>query len=146
MTSKLIVSIDERLLRHISVREWGLPGLCVPGKIWRSEQHNTITCMTYRDTGSVNIETLPLRVVEAGSKSNLPDHWRSALWEYVQAWPWSGCCYGPFLAIPEKARCDLIRKLAATLINSDIINCCSIADNIGMLAAFGYDTEIEAPK
>lgn len=141
------VRIDERLIGRIGVREWGLPSMCIPGKIWRSEKNGTVTCMTAKGTDRVNIETLPLVVVGAGESQWMPDGWRVALWEYVQAWPHSGCGYGPFLAITEEQRCDLIRKMAAELVKSDNIGCCSIANCIGELAAYGYphptDTRIE---
>lgn len=135
-----IVRIDSRLIHIIGVREWGMPGMCVPGKMWRSEEKGTISCMVPHatDPSKVTIETLPLAVTPPDSISVMPDHWRAALWEYCQAWPSSGACYGPFLAITEKERCDFIRKQAAELVKSDNIGCRSIADGIGMLAAYGY--------
>lgn len=32
------VSIDERLVKRIGVREWGLPTMAMPGQVWRSER------------------------------------------------------------------------------------------------------------
>ena len=87
----------------------------------------------------VSIETLPLVVLPAGEMSQMPDSWRAALWEYVQAWPDSGAGYGPFLAITEEQRCDFIRKWAKTLAESDNIGCRSIANSIGEFAAYGYE-------
>lgn len=133
-----IVKIDERLIHRINVREWGLPSLCIPGKMWRSEKNKTISCMTPKGTDRVNIEILPLAIVPAGEEQWMPDTWRKSLWEYAQAWPASGCEYGPFLAISEEQRCNFIRELAKTLVASDNIGCRSIADDIGMLAAWGY--------
>lgn len=133
------VRIDERLIHRIGVRELGLPSLCMPGKMWRSKEKGTITCMTPKDEKRVNIETLPLVVVKAGEKQWMPDVWRASLWEYVQAWPSSGCDYGPFLAISEAERCDFIRKMAKDLVASDNIGCRHIADDIGMFAALGYE-------
>lgn len=135
------VRIDERLIHRIGVREWGLPSICMPGKIWRSEDHGTITCMVaHEDPSKVKIETLPLLTIPAGeSMSEMPDHWRAALWEYVQAWPHSGMCYGPFLALSEAQRCDFIRKMAEKLVKSDNIGCRSIANDIGEFAAYGYE-------
>ncbi len=133
------VRIDERLIHRIGVREWGLPSLCMPGKIWRSKERGTISCMTPKDKEHVNIETLPLVVVSAGESQWMPDTWRASLWEYVQAWPASGCGYGPFLAITEEQRCDFIRKMAKDLAASDNIGCRSIAHNIGQFAAYDYE-------
>lgn len=139
METKPTVKIDERLIDVISVREFGLPSLCVPGKMWRSEDKGTISCMTASDIATrVNIETLPLLVVEAGEDQWMPLKWQEALWEYVQAWPASGCEYGPFLNLTEEQRCDFIRKLAKTLVASDNIGCCLIAHGIGQLAAVTY--------
>lgn len=132
------VRIDGRLVDRIGVREWGLPSMCIPGKMWRSKRNGTISCMTEKGSDLVNIETLPLVVVPAGDDQWMPDRWRAALWEYVQAWPCSGCGYGPFLAITEEQRCDFIRKRAAELVKSDNIGCCSIANDIGEFAAYGY--------
>lgn len=134
-----IVKIDSRLIGRIGVREWGLPSMCIPGKIWRSEKYKTVTCMTAKGRDRVNIETRPLEIVAAGEKQWMPDSWRAALWEYVQAWPHSGCGYGPWLAITEEQRCDFIRKMAAELVKSDNIGCCSIANSIGEFAAYGYE-------
>lgn len=139
MEEKQSVQIDKRLIGNIGVREWGLPSMCIPGKIWRSEKNGTITCMTHKNAERVNIETLPLVVVEAGEKQWMPDSWRAALWEYVQEWPHSGCGYGPWLAITHEQRCDFIRKLAAELVKSDNNGCCSIANCIGEFAAYGYE-------
>jgi len=92
------------------------------------------------DPKLIRTETLPLEIIPAGeSMSVMPDHWRAALWEYVQAWPWSGCGYGPFLALTEEERCEFIRKLALHLVKSDNIGCCSIAHDIGQFAAWGYE-------
>lgn len=90
--------IEERLLHAIGVREWGMPSLCVPGKIWRSEKNATISCMlAHEDPTKVKIETLPMEVIQTGEASWIPDSWRDALWEYVQAWPESGAGLGPLL-------------------------------------------------
>ncbi len=134
------VLIEERLVSRIGVREWGLPSLCMPGKMWRSEEKGTITCMLpHEDAGKVKIETLPLVVIPVGQMSQMPNHWRAALWEYVQAWPSSGHGYGPFLAITEEQRCDFIRNWAKKLVESDNIGCCAIANDIGEFAAYGYE-------
>lgn len=134
------VFIDEDLIHHIGVREWGLPTLCMPGQIWRSEENNTITCMTYRSETEVNIETRPLLLTKDRTRSVMPDSWRAALWIYVQAWPSSGHGYGPFLDLTEKVRCDFIRDVAKNLFDNDL-GCLSIANMIGDLAAYNYDTE-----
>ena len=133
------VRIDQRLIGHISIREWGLPSMRIPGKIWRSEKNGTISCMIAKDSDLVTIETVPMAIVEAGEPQWMPDSWRAALWEYAQAWPHSGCGYGSFLAITEAQRCDFIRKMAAELVRADNIGCCSIANSIGEFAAYGYD-------
>lgn len=133
------VRIDARLIGRIGIREWGMPSLCVAGKLWRSEKRGTITCLTPKDGERLKIETLPLVIVEAGEAQWMPDTWRAALWEYVQAWPASGCGYGPFLAISEEERCDFLRKMAGDLAGSDNIGCRSIADGIGMFSAWGYE-------
>lgn len=135
------VKIDERLIHRIGVREWGLPTMCTPGKLWRSEKNGTITCMTAKGIDRVNIETLPLVVVPAGEPQWMPASWRDALWEYAQAWPHSGCPYGPWLRISEAQRCDFIRKMAAELVKGDNIGCCSVANCIGEFAAYGYELE-----
>ena len=130
------VILDERLLHEINVREWGMPSLCIPGQMWRSEKNNTISCMvSLADPSRVKIETLPLKVAPAGTRSELPHHWRAALWEYTKAWHYSGCKYGPLLAITETDRCNLIRALGGNLVASDNIGCCSIANAIGQAAA-----------
>ena len=139
------VRVDERLLHHIGVREWGMPTGWFVGKLWRSEEKKTITCIIPAGENSGKTETLPLEVVPPGHSQWMPDHWRAALWEYVQQWPSSGCYCGPFLAISEAQRCDFIRKMAADLVKSDNIGCRSIADGIGMLAAYGYELP-ENPK
>ncbi len=134
------VRIEDRLLHRIGVREWGFPSLCIPGQIWRSEAHGTITCMVpHKDPSKVGIETLPMIVTTDGRALWMPDHWRSALWEYVQAWPSSGCGLGPFLALTEAQRCDFIRKRAAELVKSDNIGCRHIAHDIGQFAALEYE-------
>lgn len=113
--------------------------MCIPGKMWRSEKNGTITCMVPSDDPTrVKIETFPLIRIPPGEFSEMPDHWRAALWEYVQAWPASGHGYGPFLAITEEQRCDFIRNWAKELAMSDNIGCCSIANAIGEFAAYGY--------
>lgn len=133
------VRIDERLIGRIGVREWGLPSMCMPGKIWRSEKCGTITCMVEKDAENVSIETFPLLVVKAGEGQWMPDKWRAALWIYVQAWPHSGCGLGPWLSITEEQRCDFIRKMAVDLVKSDNIGCRSIANSIGEFSAYGYE-------
>jgi hypothetical protein len=135
----ITVRIDERLIGRIGVREWGLPSLCVPGKMWRSEKNGTISCMLARGTERVAIETLPLLVVKAGDEQWMPDEWRAALWEYAQSWPACGCKYGPFFAITEAERCDFIRDRAKELVASDNIGCRLIAHGIGQLAAVDYE-------
>ena len=133
------VRIDARLIGRIGIREWGLPSMCIPGKIWRSEEHKTISCMIAKGTDHVNIETLPLEIVEPGTEQWMPDTWRAALWEYVQAWPSSGCGYGPFLALTEEQRCDFIRERAKRLVASDNIGCRHIAHDIGQFASLEYE-------
>lgn len=134
------VRIDMRLLGRIGVREWGLPTMCIPGKMWRSEKNGTVSCMVgSEDPSMVKIETLPLVVIPAGEMSQMPVRWRAALWEYVQAWPESGHGYGPFLSITEEQRCDFIRNWAKKLVESDNIGCRSIANSIGEFAAYGYE-------
>lgn len=141
LRSPSAVRISDRLIDRIQVREWGMPSICMPGKIWRSGLYGTISCMLPHATDAtlVRIETLPLEVVKIGEKQFMPDAWRSALWEYVKAWPSSGCQYGPFLAITEEQRCDFIRNMAADLVISDNIGCRMIAHSIGMFAAFDYE-------
>lgn len=142
------VRIDARLIHRIGVREWGLPSMCVPGKMWRSEKHGTICCMLPHptDPNLVTTETLPLIVTDSGGKQWMPDSWRAALWDYVQVWPLSGCGYGPFLAITEAERCDFLRKMAADLVKSDNIGCRLIAHDIGQFAAVDYQIiEVEEP-
>lgn len=135
------VRIEERLLRRIGIREWGMPSMCMPGKIWRSEDNGTISCMVpHEEPTKVKIETRPLTILTDGFKASwMPDHWRAALWEYVQAWPSSGCGLGPFLALTEAQRCDFIRKRAEELVKSDNIGCRHIAHDIGQFAALEYE-------
>lgn len=134
------VKIESRLIGRIGVREWGMPSLCMPGKIWRSKERGTITCMLPHptDPALVTMETLPLEIVEPDEFSEMPDSWRAALWHYVQAWPSSGCGYGPFLSLTEEQRCDFIRKMAADLVKSDNIGCGLIAHDIGQFAAIEF--------
>lgn len=134
-----LVRIDSRLIHRIGVREWGLPSLCIPGQMWRSEKNGTISCMTAKGTDRVNIETRPLVIVEPGEKQWMPDGWRHALWSYTSAWPGSGCKYGPFLALTEQERCDTIRRLAAQLATADNIACRMLAHDLGEFAACEYE-------
>lgn len=141
-----VVKIEMRLLDRIGVREWGLPSLCIPGKIWRSEKTATISCMVAnKDPKMVTIETLALTILTDGLEMSwMPDHWRAALWDYCQAWPDSGMTYGPFLSLTEQQRCDFIRQHAKRLVDSDNIGCRSIAHNVGLFAA--YDFQIAEPE
>jgi len=140
------VKIEERLVRRIGVREWGMPQLCIPGQVWRSETHNTVSCMlASEDPTKVKIDTRPLIVIPVGEMSELPYPWREALWDYTQAWPSSGYKYGPFLALTEEVRCDFIRKWAKELVDSDNLGCRAIANDIGEFAAYGYQLP-EPPK
>lgn len=134
------VKIEKRLIHRIGVREWGMPSICIPGKIWRSEEKATISCMVpHEDPTRVKIETRPLTILTDGFKMSwMPDHWRTALWEYCQAWPSSGMEYGPFLALTEQQRCDFIRERAKMLVESDNIGCRLIAHDIGQFAAVDY--------
>lgn len=135
------VRVDSRLVHRIAVREWGLPSTRCPGKMWRSEDHGTISCMLAHPDNPmiVRIETRPLEIVDPGGSQWMPDDWRAALWEYCQAWPSSGCEYGPFLALTEERRCDFIRKMAEELVASDNIGCRLIAHDVGMFAAIDYE-------
>lgn len=143
LPDKDTVRLDERLVGFIGVREWGLPSLCMPGKIFRSAKNETISCMVSRPETNfrfVRIETLSLKVVKAGEKQWLPKHWMDAIWTYVQAYPMSGYHLGPLLNITEKERCDFIRKLARDLlVDSDNIGCQLIANAIGGIAAYGWE-------
>lgn len=132
--------IEERLVNRIRAREWGLPSTSIPGKMWRSTDKGTITCMVaHEDAHMVKIETLPLEVIPVGELSWIPESWRAALWEYVQTWPMLGCGYGPLLDITEQQRCDFVRNWAQKLVKSDNIGCCAIANAIGEFAAYGYE-------
>lgn len=134
------VSIEERLVPRIGVREWGLPTLVMPGQIWRSERYQTVSCMvSCEDPEKVQVETRPLVVLPIGELSWLPDHWRSAMWEYVQAWPHSGCGLGPLLAISREERHALLRKLAHDLLATDEIGAETIGHSIGLLAAIDFE-------
>ena len=139
-TSSRSVIIDKRLMRRIGVREWGLPTLRIPGQIWRSETHATISCMVESDkAGHVKIETLYLRTGMTGQFSEMPLTWRKALWEYTQAYPASGCCYGPFLAITEQERNDFILTLGKKLMDSGHIGRRMIAHDIGQFASVDFE-------
>lgn len=133
------VRIDERLIGRIGVREWGYPTLRIPGQIWRSKEHGTITCLVDAGDDKLSIQTRALEVVPPGAEQQMPDEWRAALWEYVQAWPSSGSGYGPFLAITEAERCDFIRARARELVESDNIGCRLIAHDIGEIASIDYE-------
>ena len=134
------VSIDERLVKRIGVREWGLPTLVVPGQIWRSEKRRTVSCIVAsNDPGKVEIETRPLVVLPIGEFSWLPDHWRLALWQYVQSWPHSGCGLGPLLAISRAERHAMLRRLASDLLATDEIGSVGIANSLGLLAAVDFE-------
>lgn len=135
-----IARIERRLVSRIGVREWGLPTLAMPGKVWRSRENDTMTCMVpHSDPAEFAIETLPLEVIEPGELSEIPDHWRDAMWEYVQAYPASGHGLAPFLRITEEQRCDFIRTQAEFLVRSDNIGCRSIAHMIGDLASIEFE-------
>jgi len=134
------VSIDERLVSRIGVREWGLPTMAMPGQVWRSEWHQTMSCMVAcEDNAMVRVETRPLVVLPVGELSWLPDHWRSAMWEYVQAWPHSGCGLGPLLAVSRGDRHALLRRLASDLLATDEIGALVIANSLGLLAAVDFE-------
>lgn len=133
------VQIEERLIERIGIREWGLPTLVVPGQIWRSEKNQTITCMVASpEPGRVALETLPLEIIGIGELSIMPDHWRDALWIYVQACPHSGSGLAPFIRITETERNSLIRKMAEGL--KDDIGCRHIAKCMGELASVEFET------
>lgn len=134
------VSIDERLVSRIGVREWGLPTMAMPGQVWRSEKHQTMSCMVAcEDPAIVQVETRPLVVLAVGELSWIPDHWRAAMWEYVQAWPHSGCGLGPLLAISREERHALLRRLANDLLATDEIGSVGIANSLGLLAAVDFE-------
>jgi hypothetical protein len=136
----MIVKIDSRLIGRIGIREWGYPSLCIPGQIWRSEKDSTITCMIphVSEPELVSVQTFPLEITEPDDLSEMPDEWRDALWSYVQAYPSSGCGFGPFLRISHAERCDFIRKMAKNLVESDEIGCRHIAHDIGQFAALEF--------
>ena len=136
----LRVKIEKRLLGRIGVREWGLPTMVMPGQIWRSEKYGTMSCMLANGPDMVSTETLPLQVIRVGDLSVMPLAWREAIWEYVQAYPLSGCELGPFLAISEAERCEFVRMLGEKLVSADDIGARSIAHNIGQFAAYEYET------
>lgn len=134
------VKIEERLLDRIGVREWGLPTLITPGKVWRSEKEVTMTCTVPSlddPENKCSFETLPLVVIGVGELSILPDHWRDAMWEYVQKWPMSGFGLGPFLRISMDERNAFIRKMVPRL--NDDIGCRHVAHAIGHFAAMEYE-------
>jgi len=139
-----IVRIDSRLVHRIGVREWGLPTLRIPGQIWQSEDRGTISCMLPGEGDRLRIDTRTLRVVEPGEDQWMPDEWRAALWEYVQAWPASGTGYGPFLAITEAERCAFIRERAREIVDGDDIGCLLVAHGIGEFASVDYETPFVA--
>lgn len=140
------VSIEARLIVRIGIREWGLPSMVMPGQIWRSEKHKTISCMVLHatDANLVTTETRKLEMVDVGEFSVMPDHWRDALWEYVQRWPSSGCHLGPFLRISEETRNRFLRELGERLVESDEIGCRHIAHDIGDIAAMGFEIVSDA--
>ena len=132
--------IESRIVDRISVREWGLPLLQVPGKIWRSENNCTVTCMVETDTVNVvRLETLPLQVMAIGELSQIPNHWRESIWGYVKAYPASAYGLAPLLDITTEQRCDFVRQQAERLVASDNIGCLSIAHMIGQLASVGFE-------
>ncbi len=134
------VSIERRLLDRIDVREWGLPTLLVPGKIWRSEVHKTISCMVPEGADHARIETRQMHIVEDGVPSDLPDHWRDAMWEYVQAYPSCGCALGPFLRISEECRSEFVKQIAHRLMAChNAVSCLLLARDIGLLAAIEFE-------
>lgn len=141
------VRIEERLVHRIRVREWGLPSLVVPGKIWRSEEKQTISCMLPHPTDAtmVRIETRYLEVIPVDEFSTMPDEWRDALWSYVQEWWSSGCHLGPFLRITNAERSKFLRKLAMKLADSDDIGCRHIAHLIGQFASLDFETVERTP-
>lgn len=137
---EFVVKIEERLIGRIGVREWGLPTLRTPGKIWRSKRHKTVSCMVpSADPDKVSIETARLEVLPIGELTQMPLHWVQSLWEYVQAWPDSGAGLGPFLAITQAERAAFIRQQARRLETADDFVVASIAHQIGQLAAYEYE-------
>lgn len=144
MNDQKPVTVDQRLVHRIGVREWGMPSLVMPGKMWRSEEHGTISCMVASGPDHVRTETRPLEIVAPGEHQWMPDEWRAALWEYVQAWPSSGMELGPFLAITEQERCDFIRAQAGRLLEADNIGLRLVAHDIGAFASVEFETPAEA--
>ena len=132
------VRIEERLIHRISVREWGLPTCQMDGKIWRSKDRSTISCMV-TVAGEFCLETRQLVIVEAGKEQWIPPHWQDALWIYCQRWPSSGCSLGPFLRISHQDRCNFVRLLATKLAGSDDIGCLAQAQCVGELAAAEFE-------
>jgi len=143
MVDKEPVFICDRLIHRISKRDWGLPTLRVPGKIWRNSESTLITCMLSdaTDAEKVRIETRPLQSVYDDMKQSMPDEWRAAIWEYVQAWPASGCKLGPLLKITDKERNDFLRKLIATCVGADDIGLRLAAHNVGLFASVDFYTD-----
>lgn len=140
------VTIEQRLLNRIGVREWGYPSMVMAGQIWRSESHGTISCMIQKDERNVMIQTRKLEVIGVGEMSWMPDSWREALWEYVRQWPSSGCKYGPFLAISDTERNQFLRDLGKQLVESDEIGCRHIANMIGEFASYGFEIVSDVRK
>lgn len=134
-----MVKIEQRLLNRIGKREWGLPTLRVPGQIWWSEATNMIYCMTEASETRVSVESLSLQIVGVGEPTEMPSRWREALWSYCQAWPTSGCKYGPFLAIDDATRNRFLRQLGEKLVRSDEVGCQSIAHMIGEFSSYEYE-------
>jgi len=135
------VRIDWRLVERIGVREWGLPTLRMPGKVWRSREHHTLSCMLPNGREKLKIETRPYAAVmpEKGDRLWMPMTWRRAMWQYVKAHPFSGSQLGPFLSVDDAKRNALLRKLGEQLAKADDIGARSIAHHIGEIAAYACE-------
>lgn len=76
-------------MHKFNVREWGVPSLCMPGKAWRSERHQTISCLLAlpRNPGNLRVETRKLLIVDHAADQWIPATWIRAARVYASAWP-----------------------------------------------------------
>lgn len=87
MSGQRPVCLTPRTISSIGIREWGLPTLLMPGKVWRSELRGTITITAPAPHGHVRLITRPLRAVKCLVGEWMPSPWYRWMARYLRKWP-----------------------------------------------------------
>ena len=74
------VKLTSRNLHRLNVREWGLPTGCYIGRMWRSEQARTATCLLPipGDPAHLRTETRAVLIVDHHEEQWMPATWKAA--------------------------------------------------------------------